>query len=665
LNSGSGAFNVGAGELTFNFGTGTAPGDTALTVKGTLNMATASGLTINIDSSVPLIPENDHLVLVTATTLNTIANIDDLSYTLTHTGYMYDSSHLELNGNELWLVFGTGVAVIPVVPEVETIKLRYYTPTLTTNMRLINRAQDMIVDISYSIRGMQDMFNMQLPEASSAYNSNNTEYGRSSGDSTNSSGSSSSSSNYRIAVFGSSGLNGSTYTNNKDTTRTNVSLFGFHILGRNLASSIFISHGMGSYKTPMADTDKAIDAQLSLIGGGLFISYVPSPFPLRSHLYLEASAQGGQSTQSLSEDMLTILQSYGTYDKSETKSNYTGGHVGIGYVIRPLGTLFTIDLHAKALYLTQKSGQEVIPLIGGGGGTTAATTTPTERINITGIESQRARIGAKFSKRFENARAFSYYFEVGEDYELSGKVKSNAKDLGYEFVNDMKGATHYAKIGLGAQTTNFRADFNIDGSAGVRKSVGATLNLGYMFGDNTTTTKRKPSYVKKTVSPTPPLTVADRKIPDIHFDFNSVEPKENDEQLDAVAAKVKEQLAEYEEGEEKLERGDRNNNKARQRRGKPVLVTGHGDEIGTREQNYKIGAGRAAAVADVLVKRGVSKSGIDTKSEGKDKPIATNKTAEGRALNRRATIEVKRPRRAWDKYDEVTEDKLGKETPSK
>jgi len=70
-----------------------------------------------------------------------------------------------------------------------------------------------------------------------------------------------------------------------------------------------------------------------------------------------------------------------------------------------------------------------------------------------------------------------------------------------------------------------------------------------------------------------------------------------------------------------------------------ALVQGHTDSIGSEAYNMKLSERRANAVKDFMVSRGVSASRITTKGFGKTKPIADNKTAEGRAKNRRVEVD--------------------------
>jgi outer membrane protein OmpA-like peptidoglycan-associated protein len=64
-------------------------------------------------------------------------------------------------------------------------------------------------------------------------------------------------------------------------------------------------------------------------------------------------------------------------------------------------------------------------------------------------------------------------------------------------------------------------------------------------------------------------------------------------------------------------------------------VVGHTDDQGGRDANQKLSESRAKAVADFLISRGIKPSRLDYEGKGPDQPIASNKTAAGRAKNRR------------------------------
>lgn len=66
-----------------------------------------------------------------------------------------------------------------------------------------------------------------------------------------------------------------------------------------------------------------------------------------------------------------------------------------------------------------------------------------------------------------------------------------------------------------------------------------------------------------------------------------------------------------------------------------VEIGGHTDTKGKRSTNLKLSLARANAVKTYLVGKGIAKLRIRTKGYGPDKPVASNKTEEGRAKNRR------------------------------
>ncbi|MFT3981072.1 MAG: OmpA family protein [Ferruginibacter sp.] len=67
-------------------------------------------------------------------------------------------------------------------------------------------------------------------------------------------------------------------------------------------------------------------------------------------------------------------------------------------------------------------------------------------------------------------------------------------------------------------------------------------------------------------------------------------------------------------------------------------IDGHTDDVGTAEKNQVLSENRAKAVKDYLIKQGVAESRLFATGYGEDKPVADNKTAAGRAKNRRTEM---------------------------
>lgn len=128
-----------------------------------------------------------------------------------------------------------------------------------------------------------------------------------------------------------------------------------------------------------------------------------------------------------------------------------------------------------------------------------------------------------------------------------------------------------------------------------------------------------PTAVAPTPAPAPQPAVASKVTysADAFFDFDkSVLKPEGKAKLDDLAGKVKDINLEV------------------------VIAVGHTDSVGSVAYNQKLSVRRAEAVKAYLVSKGIEKSRVYTEGKGKSQPIADNKTAAGRAKNRRVEIEV-------------------------
>jgi OmpA-OmpF porin, OOP family len=104
---------------------------------------------------------------------------------------------------------------------------------------------------------------------------------------------------------------------------------------------------------------------------------------------------------------------------------------------------------------------------------------------------------------------------------------------------------------------------------------------------------------------------------DVLFDFDkSVIKPEGRSKLDDLAAKVKGLNLEV------------------------VIAIGHADSIGSDEYNQRLSVRRAESVKAYLTSKGIEPNRVYTEGKGEKQPVASNKTADGRAKNRRTEIEV-------------------------
>ena len=71
-----------------------------------------------------------------------------------------------------------------------------------------------------------------------------------------------------------------------------------------------------------------------------------------------------------------------------------------------------------------------------------------------------------------------------------------------------------------------------------------------------------------------------------------------------------------------------------------IIAVGHTDSVGTDAYNDKLSVRRAESIKTYLTSKGLEANRVYTEGKGKRQPVADNKTAEGRAKNRRVEIEV-------------------------
>lgn len=79
----------------------------------------------------------------------------------------------------------------------------------------------------------------------------------------------------------------------------------------------------------------------------------------------------------------------------------------------------------------------------------------------------------------------------------------------------------------------------------------------------------------------------------------------------------------------------------RKNSGSSVVIEGHTDDVGSEELNLALSQNRASAIATVLIDSfNIEASRVKAIGYGESKPLTSNDTAEGRALNRRVVGEI-------------------------
>jgi OOP family OmpA-OmpF porin len=72
-----------------------------------------------------------------------------------------------------------------------------------------------------------------------------------------------------------------------------------------------------------------------------------------------------------------------------------------------------------------------------------------------------------------------------------------------------------------------------------------------------------------------------------------------------------------------------------------LQIDGHTDDVGKDEMNQTLSENRAAAVKAFFVEKGIADNRLASAGYGETKPIEDNKTAKGRALNRRVALRLR------------------------
>ena len=80
-------------------------------------------------------------------------------------------------------------------------------------------------------------------------------------------------------------------------------------------------------------------------------------------------------------------------------------------------------------------------------------------------------------------------------------------------------------------------------------------------------------------------------------------------------------------------------------RGSIVTIIGHTDSVGSSVSNQRLSYRRAKSVVEALLSKGLSPARVHAEGRGESDPIASNKTEDGRAKNRRIEAVLSYPKR--------------------
>jgi outer membrane protein OmpA-like peptidoglycan-associated protein len=71
-----------------------------------------------------------------------------------------------------------------------------------------------------------------------------------------------------------------------------------------------------------------------------------------------------------------------------------------------------------------------------------------------------------------------------------------------------------------------------------------------------------------------------------------------------------------------------------------ILISGHTDNVGNAAYNLDLSGKRVKSVAAYLQSKGIDSSRLKSQGFGSTKPIADNKTEEGKQMNRRVEVTI-------------------------
>ena len=238
------------------------------------------------------------------------------------------------------------------------------------------------------------------------------------------------------------------------------------------------------------------------------------------------------------------------------------------------------------------------------------TTSSHVKVNQDDIDSLIGRIGLYAGKDFEKS---SHYLKLSVLHEFMGDYGANIKGVDSSLHKKLNGEDTWTEVGIGGnfqigdnETTHIYYDVERTFGSDFETQWQGTIGIRLSF-DKISDLFAKPTSV--------PLTTLKA---DNYFDFDKAELKEKGKEVIKQASNII-------------------NNKNYKG---TLVIEGHTDWTGTEEYNQLLSEKRAKAVEKEFRANIKNSENIkyETKGYGETKPIADNKTSEGRARNRRVDI---------------------------
>ena len=71
-----------------------------------------------------------------------------------------------------------------------------------------------------------------------------------------------------------------------------------------------------------------------------------------------------------------------------------------------------------------------------------------------------------------------------------------------------------------------------------------------------------------------------------------------------------------------------------------IEISGHTDNVGDDQSNLTLSNNRAKSVTDYLISKGIAANRLKAIGYGKNKPLTSNSSVEGRSKNRRIDLKI-------------------------